>query len=165
MRRWLAYSLLFVFACSVALADGAETGVITGTVIDASGSALPGVQVTLEGERAAQVAVTSEDGKFVFGLVPPGSYKLTAALEGFGSRDQAVNVSAGSRADFEMKLALSTAEQITVRGIEIKDLNQGLIDFPSLRGDRIVYLCWRLGEDRIGYWHELDAGFAGRTPI
>jgi hypothetical protein len=114
MRRWLVYSLLLVFACSVALADGAETGVITGTVTDASGSALPGVQVTLEGDRAAQVAVTGEDGKFVFGLVPPGSYKLTAALEGFGSMDQAVNVSAGSRSDFELKLALATAEQITV---------------------------------------------------
>ena len=70
--------------------------------------------MTLEGDRAAQVAVTDEVGKFVFGLVPPGSYKLTATLEGFGSRDQAVNVTAGSRADFEMKLALSTAEQITV---------------------------------------------------
>ena len=89
MRRWLVLSLLLVLAPAVALADGTETGVITGVVTDASGSPLPGVQVTLEGDRAAQVAVTGEDGKFVFGLVPPGSYKVTAALEGFGSRDQA----------------------------------------------------------------------------
>ncbi len=114
MRRWLVLSLLFVLAPAVALADGTETGVITGVVTDASGSPLPGVQVTLEGDRAAQVAVTGEDGKFVFGLVPPGGYKVTAALEGFGSKEQAANVTAGSRVDFEMKLSLSTAEQITV---------------------------------------------------
>lgn len=50
-------------------------------------------------------------------------------------------------------------------GIEVKDLETGLIDFPSLREGRIVYLCWRLGEDRIAWWHEVDAGFAGRTPL
>lgn len=48
-------------------------------------------------------------------------------------------------------------------GIEIKDPTQGLIDFPSIRGDRVVYLCWKLGEEPfIQWWHETDAGFAGR---
>jgi hypothetical protein len=51
-------------------------------------------------------------------------------------------------------------------GIEIKDHTRGLIDFPSMRGDRVVYLCWQLGEgDEIGWWHELEAGFAGRQPL
>jgi len=113
-RRWLVLSLMFVLASSVVFADGPETGVISGVVTDASGSALPGVQVTLEGDRAAQVAVTGDNGKFVFGLVVPGNYKLTAALEGFGSQEQAVNVTAGSRSDFALKLGLATAEQITV---------------------------------------------------
>jgi hypothetical protein len=52
----------------------------------------------------------------------------------------------------------SLAEQ----GIEVKDLNQGLIDFPHLREGHVVYLCWRLGEDQIRYWHEIEAGLAGR---
>ena len=51
-------------------------------------------------------------------------------------------------------------------GIELKDYSRGLIDFPSFRGERIVYLCWQLGEgDEIGWWHETDAGFAGRQPL
>jgi hypothetical protein len=51
-------------------------------------------------------------------------------------------------------------------GIELKDIESGLIDFPALREGRTVYLCWRLGEgERIHWWHELDAGFAGRQPL
>ncbi len=50
-------------------------------------------------------------------------------------------------------------------GVELKDPAIGLIDFRSLREGRVVYLCWRLGEPGIGYWHELDAGFAGRQPL
>jgi hypothetical protein len=51
-------------------------------------------------------------------------------------------------------------------GIELKDYTRGLIDFPSLRGDRVVYLCWQIGDgDEIGWWHETDAGFAGRQPL
>lgn len=55
--------------------------------------------------------------------------------------------------------------QINALGVEIKDLNLGLIDFPHRRGDRIVYLCWRLGEGLLAYWHELDAGYGGRQPL
>lgn len=48
-------------------------------------------------------------------------------------------------------------------GIELKDYTRGLIDFPSQRGDRVVYLCWQIGDgDEIGWWHETDGGFAGR---
>ncbi len=50
-------------------------------------------------------------------------------------------------------------------GVEVKDLDQGLIDFLSLRDGREVYLCWRLGEPTIAYWHDLDTGFAGRQPL
>jgi hypothetical protein len=51
-------------------------------------------------------------------------------------------------------------------GIELKDYSRGLIDFPSLRNNRIVYLCWQLGEgSSIAWWHETDAGFAGRQPL
>ncbi len=50
-------------------------------------------------------------------------------------------------------------------GVELKGLDEGLIDFPSERDGRVVYLCWRLGEDAIEWWHEIDAGFAGRQPL
>jgi hypothetical protein len=50
-------------------------------------------------------------------------------------------------------------------GCELKDPTIGLIDFLSLRSGREVYLCWHLGEERINFWHYLDAGFAGRQPL
>lgn len=50
-------------------------------------------------------------------------------------------------------------------GIEVKDLASGLIDFPALKDDRVVYLCWKYNEGSIQFWHEVDAGFAGRQPI
>ena len=57
------------------------------------------------------------------------------------------------------------AQAIQELGIEIKDINTGLVDFPSERDGRVVYLCWRYGEGDIEYWHELDAGFTGRQPL
>ena len=51
-------------------------------------------------------------------------------------------------------------------GIELKDYSRGLIDFPSMRGDRLVLLCWQLGEDdQVEWWHEPEAGFAGRQRL
>lgn len=56
--------------------------------------------------------------------------------------------------------------EIVGLGVELKDPRRGLIDFPSERGSRIVYLCWQLGEgDEIEWWHEIETGFAGRTPL
>jgi hypothetical protein len=57
-------------------------------------------------------------------------------------------------------------DHLAGQGIDIKSLDHGLIDFPSLRGERVVYLCWRLGEGpTIRYWHEIEAGFAGRQRL
>jgi hypothetical protein len=50
-------------------------------------------------------------------------------------------------------------------GCELKDPDTGLIDFLSLRNGREIYLCWYLGEERINFWHHLNAGFAGRQPL
>jgi hypothetical protein len=50
-------------------------------------------------------------------------------------------------------------------GVELKDYLTGLVDFPCLSNDHPIYLCWRLGEPEVAYWHELDAGFAGRKRI
>jgi hypothetical protein len=57
------------------------------------------------------------------------------------------------------------AEQIHEMGCELKGIEEGLIDFPAQIEDREVYLCWKFGEERIDWWHELDTGFAGRQPL
>lgn len=50
-------------------------------------------------------------------------------------------------------------------GIQLKDKRLGLVDFPSEIGGRHVLLCWRLGEPEVQFWHEVDAGYAGRQPL
>jgi hypothetical protein len=50
-------------------------------------------------------------------------------------------------------------------GVLVKDLDIGLIDFPSLLDGEEIYLCWKLGEEHIAFWHRLDEGFAGRKPL
>ena len=50
-------------------------------------------------------------------------------------------------------------------GALVKDLDQGLVDFPARREGEDVLLCWRLGEEEIGYWHGLEEGFSGRKPL
>ena len=57
------------------------------------------------------------------------------------------------------------AKKIRSHGCIIKDLNNGLVDFPSIREGREVYLCWRFGEPRIDFYHELHAGFKGRQQL
>jgi len=56
-------------------------------------------------------------------------------------------------------------QEVSRRGILVRDLGRGLVDFPSLREGREVYLCWLRGEEQIGYWHDTNTGFAGRQPI
>jgi hypothetical protein len=56
-------------------------------------------------------------------------------------------------------------QQIKDLGVLLKDAEKGLCDFPYMRQGRVVYLCWQLGEDRIEYWHDIDAGFAGRERL
>jgi len=55
--------------------------------------------------------------------------------------------------------------RIQERGVLVKDIDVGLVDFPSLQDGEEIYLCWKLGENRIEYWHGIDEGFAGRKPI
>ena len=55
--------------------------------------------------------------------------------------------------------------KILATGVQIKDINTGLMDFSALRQGREVYLCWKYGEEKIEFWHEIEAGFVGRQPI
>lgn len=56
-------------------------------------------------------------------------------------------------------------ERINDAGVQIKSLEEGLLDFPARRGGEDVLLCWQVGEEEIGYWHGVDEGFAGRKPL
>jgi hypothetical protein len=56
-------------------------------------------------------------------------------------------------------------QQLESFGCEIKGVREGLVDFPSVREGREVYLCWRMPEKEIRFWHDMDTGFAGRKPI
>ncbi|HET8528629.1 MAG TPA: DUF2203 domain-containing protein [Gaiellaceae bacterium] len=58
-----------------------------------------------------------------------------------------------------------TVDEIASHGAQVKDADEGLIDFPALRRGETVLLCWRLGEDEIRYWHTLEGGFAGRQDL
>ena len=58
-----------------------------------------------------------------------------------------------------------TADQIHGMGCFLKDVDMGLVDFYTLLEGRVVYLCWKLGEEKIGYWHEVGKGYASRQPL
>ena len=66
-------------------------------------------------------------------------------------------------ADFER--IQKAVKAIEGYGLQLKDLNTGLIDFLSQRDGREVWLCWRFDEPSVAHWHDLDAGFAGRQPL
>jgi hypothetical protein len=74
-------------------------------------------------------------------------------------------VSGVSYAAILMELTALMSE-IEALGVQLKDFTRGLVDFPSLRDGRVVLLCWQLDEgDTVEWWHEVDAGYAGRTPL
>lgn len=77
----------------------------------------------------------------------------------------------GRKAELESSIKSSVAEmqgyvaELESLGIAIKSFDEGLIDFPSSRDGREVFLCWKHGEDSVEFWHEPDKGYAGRQPI
>ena len=59
----------------------------------------------------------------------------------------------------------SVMGEIRAMGVIVTDLDKGLCDFPYRKHDRVVYLCWHLGEDSVEFWHDIEAGFSGRKPL
>jgi len=55
--------------------------------------------------------------------------------------------------------------KVLATGVQVKDINIGLLDFPALRHGQEVLLCWKYGEGEIAFWHEMETGYAGRRPI
>lgn len=70
--------------------------------------------------------------------------------------------------DYAQALTVLTGKitELEALGVQLKDFERGLVDFPSLREGRVVLLCWQMGEgDELEWWHDVDTGFAGRTPL
>jgi hypothetical protein len=80
-----------------------------------------------------------------------------APTNGGGEEGRRVGV-----AFLEVRRLLETVEQAE---IVLRDIDRGLVDFPALIDGREVYLCWELGEDEVGYWHDLEGGYGGREPL
>ena len=80
-----------------------------------------------------------------------------------------VNVAVAARRRAEREKAVQqtrdTLAEIDEIGVQVKDLEQGLLDFPSVMDGKAVLLCWKLGEKEIGYWHSPEDGFAERQPM
>jgi len=92
--------------------------------------------------------------------------ELVTAIGGNGGGYAATDLNAaqselGGLAD----AAIACVERLEELGVEIKDIDTGLVDFPSEREGIAVLLCWRVGEESVAYWHGHEDGFAGRKPI
>ena len=114
MKQVFIVTLLVLLVSGVSLADGPETGTVTGQVTDAQGGGLPGVRVTLTGERGSQTTFSGDNGAWRFALLVPGGYTVKAELESFQTAEGVASVTAGKVTGLTLKMILGTAEEITV---------------------------------------------------
>ena len=92
--------------------------------------------------------------------------RLAAKIAGNGGGVNAHEVDKLRTAvEAEANAVAACVEELQSLGVQVKDLDEGLVDFPALRGDEEVLLCWRLGEDEVAFWHGTDEGFAGRKSL
>ena len=121
------------------------------TVAEAN-ALLPTVQVILKRIQRARRRLTSYQAQ--------AKAAAEQAEQGGGGFSDGV-----SYANVLIELTAKTNE-LEVLGVQLKDFDRGLVDFPSLREGRVVLLCWQIGEgDEVEWWHNVEDGFAGRTPI
>ena len=112
-------------------------------------AAIPWVEERIERLRAAREGLNDEEARAALSEAGPSN--------GGGAAGRVV-----SAAFLAMRSALSEMREMEV---VLRDLDRGLVDFPSLREGREVYLCWEEGEDAVRFWHEPDSGFGGRRPL
>jgi hypothetical protein len=118
---------------------------------------------------------TLEEANTMLGWVAERVERLRSARERLGDEEvrealsEAAPMNGGgepgrhvSEAFLELRRALGELQESE---IVLRDLERGLVDFPSLRDECEVYLCWEEGEEEIGFWHDLEAGYGGRTPL
>jgi hypothetical protein len=82
-----------------------------------------------------------------------------------GGIPPATLAAAAAEVESEARELAKAIDEIVEHGVEVKDVDEGLVDFPALRHGETVLLCWQLGEDEIRYWHTVEDGFAGRREL
>ena len=110
---------------------------------------LPKVNPLLRKLREAKDLLTDAEAHEVLADAAPGN----------GGGGEGVQV---GESFIEVRTLLETLNEAE---IVVRDVDRGMIDFPSILEGREVYLCWELGEDSVDYWHELDGGYSGRQPL
>src|SRR3954465_9233061 len=91
--------------------------------------------------------------------------QLQSKLESNAPKDAKDSAAAERELETKLERLQVLVDELTEVGVELKDYSMGLVDFVGRHQGRDVYLCWKLGEAKIGYWHELHTGFAGRQPV
>jgi hypothetical protein len=117
--------------------------------LDQANAALEWVAERLEKLRAARVQLSDEEARAALGEAAPSN--------GGGAPGRVV-----SEAFLQLQRTLGELQAMEV---VLRDLERGLVDFPSIRDGREVYLCWESGETEIDFWHDIDAGYGGRKPL
>ena len=126
--------------------------------LDEAQSLLPVLESLLkramEGRRAAQ-AIESELNELPQRIYLSGGMRVNSASV------------AKQRAEVEehLKQVQESVAEIDAIGVQVKDLDSGLLDFPCRIDGQVVLLCWRMGERTIEHWHTIEAGFQGRQPV
>lgn len=118
------------------------------TVAQANGL-LPRVEAALRSLRAARDRLTDSEAHEALSGAAPGN--------GGGEPGREVG-----EAFLEVRRLLG---ELQGAGLVIRDIDRGLVDFPAVIASREVYLCWQFDEPQIGFWHDLESGFAGRKPL
>ena len=117
-------------------------------------------------ERLAEVRPLLEQLRADRAALAEAQRELIKARQTNGSAEHAEEL---ARRESEIRKTVRRMEQAVVQidgwGITLRDIGSGLIDFPALANGRPIWLCWRLGEDDIGWWHEIDSGFESRQPL
>jgi hypothetical protein len=90
---------------------------------------------------------------------------LQLRMRGNGHEHQGEMAQLRERAATLIEQVNERVHRINELGVLVKDLQMGLVDFPARREGREVYLCWRLGEPRVAWWHTIEGGFAARQPL
>ena len=94
-----------------------------------------------------------------------GDYEVLAAAATSRDGESVELLAARERVSEHARRVSAFLQELDALGCVFKGFEEGLVDFYTLRDDRLVFLCWRLGEPRIAHWHEVDDGFAGRRPV
>ncbi|MFL6210883.1 MAG: DUF2203 domain-containing protein [Pyrinomonadaceae bacterium] len=120
--------------------------------VDEANALLPAVRRIVAGIKRAHAELAAR--------AAAAKYAAEGAEQGGGF------MPGGSRYAVALLHLAERAGALETLGVQLKDYERGLIDFPSMRDGRVVLLCWQLGEgDRLEWWHEVEAGYAGRQPL